>query len=437
MIRRLLAGAATGIVAGSAMAAPTTTFTVNGGINAGYSSNPYLDENGHGTASLSGTVSPNLTVETGTSTTVIGGDATYLKYFNNYGDSRSLDAHISRVQSFSSTLSGSVQAAAADTTSALLNPFVVTLPVAPTDLPVVPSTGALGAGTPAGTGTAATGTDLPVVPVIGGGDIGLPAVPTDIIASRQRVRSYSASGGLTWQASAHDSFGGNAQVVRGVYPGEGHHEGVPAEIGLSDYWSYGGNLNYNRQLNARTTVGATAAFNRTDSALYPDGTSIEPGVTVTYKINRNWTANGSLGLILDTIDLPTGHTHDTELGFGAGLCGAYTRKSVCINVSRQTEPSGYGGLRTRLSASLGGSYQLDERSSLSANAGYARDEATDQTSTGSLSLIQTSLGYSRTLTRRLAFNASVGYQRDKYPHIQSGDGVSASVGLSISLGRNR
>lgn len=426
MMRALLAGGATLLATTAAVATPTTTFDATAGLNAGWTSNPYLQSGGHGTATLSGSIAPVFTIATATSSTTISGDATYLKYLSGYGDSRTLDARVAHSQSFSSHLSGDISLDASDSTSALLNPFLVSLPV---------TTGDLGTIVPVATAAGTSATTIAPVPIATAGTP-LPSLPTDIIASRQNVRTFYGAGDLNWQATAQDQITGSLNAARGVYPG-GHHAGVPDDVQLSNYWNYGGSVSANHQFNSRTRVGAVLSYTRDISQHYPDASSLEPGITVDQRLSSYWTLHAGLNLILETLDLTNGHDHTTQAGFNLNLCGTYPRKTVCFNASRDTTPSGYGGLRTRTSGSVNASYQLTARSSVNGTLGYARDKGNDAIAASSLSLLQANAAYSRTLTRRLAFNVTLGYQRSSYSGFGNADGLSASAGLSISLGRGR
>lgn len=385
--RSLLAAAAlTATATGAARAATTTDFSFVGDLTAGYNSNPYLDEHAPGAATINLSLAPQVTFSTPTGSTVLAGTYSREQYLSNYGHSDYFSANATHKQEFSTELSGTAGASFFDSTSALLQPFL---------------------------------TDAPA-------DI-------DLISSRQRVRSFGGTGELDWQPTSRDSFGVSADVQRTVYPGDLEQ--------LGSYTSYGGSLSYNRVISDRTTVGGLVSVNRTLTTIYPDSTVYEPRATLRQKVNEHWTANGSVGLILEDSSF-AGHSRSTtSVAFSGGLCGTYPRLNLCLNASHDAVPTGYGGTRLRWDGSVTVDYQLAEHSHLSGNAGYARDSASSGAGTAvplpALSFIQASATYAHDLTQRLGLTVTGGYQRRRYQSFGTADALSISAGLRITLGRRR
>lgn len=381
---RFLVTAALVALAGSgARAATTTDYQIVGDLTAGYDSNPYLDGNSHGSATINLSLAPEVTFGSATGSTVISGNFNRVEYLSHYSASTLYAAGITHTQEFSPELSGSASGSFSDSTSALLQPF---------------------------------SDDA--------------AVDTDLLSSHQRIRTFGGTGGLQWTPSEHDSVSVNGNIERSIYPGDVNQYG--------NYTSYGGSGSYNRLLSARTTIGAQMVINRTLYQIYPDSTVYEPRVTLKQKLNAEWTVNGSVGLILENSTSRTRSDHSTSASFDIDLCGEYTRLNVCFDASHDAEPSGYGGVRLRWNGSATVSYSITEHSRVSGTAGYARDSSSsDIDRTPSLSLIQANATYDRDLTRKLGLTVSAGYQRRSYNGFGNADGVSVSAGLRLTLGKRR
>lgn len=382
MIRGAVAGAAMLGIAGTASAAPASYFSLVGTLTGGYSSNPFLEDDAHGSATLGITIDPQLQLATATGTTTISGDFSRVQYLTQSEHSQTFSATIGQVQQLSAKLSANASASFLDSTSALLQPFAAD---APPDV--------------------------------------------DILSSRQRVRTFNLGGGLNWQASAVDTFSLNATYTRSTYPGNSDF--------YSAFTSYGATGSYSHAFSERTSVGANFGITRTTSGLYPDATIYQPRATIKQQVNAHWTLNGSLGVIIQDTDFAGHHDRSTSLGFEADLCGTYPRLNLCVTASRDTSASGYGGVRTQTSLSATGTYTVDEHSRVSGNAGYTKDASQGAFGTPSLSYAQATATYDRDLTKSLGLTATAGYQRRMYHQLGSADGVTASLGLRIRLGRTR
>ena len=382
MIRTTIAGAAILGIAGTASAAPATYFSAFGTLTGGYSSNPFLEDDPRGSATLGLTIDPQLQIASATGTTTIAGDFSRVEYLGHSEHSRSYSASLSQVQQLSTTLSANGSATYIDSTSALLQPFEAD---APPDV--------------------------------------------DILSSRQRVRTVSLGGGLNWQPSTVDTFGVNGSYSHSSYPGSGDL--------YSSYTSYGATGSYSHTFSERTSVGASLGVTRTTSKLYPDATIYQPNLTLKQRINAYWTLDGSVGVIIQDSVFAGHHDRSTSLGFNADLCGTYPRLTLCFLASRNTSASGYGGVRTQTSISTNGTYTLDEHSRVSGNAGYTKDVSDGEFGPPSLSYAQASATYDRDLSKTLGIIATAGYQRRMYHQLGTADGVSASLGLRVKLGRTR
>lgn len=241
---------------------------------------------------------------------------------------------------------------------------------------------------------------------------------TDLLSIGQRSRSYGANGTLQWTPTGRDTFYIGPQYTRTTYPGR---------LG-SDFEAYGLSAGYMRRINEKLRVGVDLTTQRVNSDSFADSTSYQGGVRLMYDFSPIWTFDGNVGLIHQT----SRGSSSTTPGFSAELCGKYPRYRVCVEASRQSAASGFGGLRTdnRVRATL--DYDLTTLSRLNFGAVY------DLSKSSGVSIIPTqkyweiSGGYSRTITDRLSAGFSGRYQSRDYGAF-AGVADSTVTGYSVTL----
>lgn len=370
----LLTAAGLAVVATPSGAAPIE-FSATARANAGYASNPFLlpGENG-GSISIGGSFSPQLTSRTATSVTTLTGDFDRTEYLRNYEHSDNLGVNLNRQQQFSSALSGNAHV---------------------------------------GYSTSRGGFDTPE-------DI----LDQTTLGARRRL--VMGDGGLTWQASARDVVALRVFGSHASYAGRG----------LSSYDQYGVTGSYSRVLSERTRVGASLSASRTESGISGDTDTVQPNLTLRQQLGPFWSLDGSVGLIFQRTSQLGFRSSSKSVGFDADLCGTYPRWTLCFTASRQTSPSGLGGLRTETYGRVSYDYRLDERSRFNLGASYSTSSAKDRiVPFPREKYVSADAGYSRDLSRRISVGASGSYRRRELRGFGTADGFTGTLNLIAKIGR--
>jgi hypothetical protein len=252
----------------------------------------------------------------------------------------------------------------------------------------------------------------------------------------RRTKTIHGTYQLQWQASAMDQLSYGAQIQHLSY-GKGANT---ANLGTpSAYTQYAVNAGYNRVVDARTSVGAQVALSTVRSRLYPDSRVVQPSLTAKRQLTAVWELDGHIGMVFQHIEGPFASSH-TSLGFGANLCGAYPHTHLCLTVTHDTQPSGYGSLRTE--TSIGGTvtHEFDERSRVKINAQYLRNSSDRLQIGGTLipsnvKAVLASADYDRDITQRISAGFGGKYQQRELTGLPSGHSYTASIHVTAKLGR--
>jgi hypothetical protein len=377
-VRKVVAFIGAVVVAAPGMAATDTRFSMTAQAGVGYDSNPFLNENAKGSLTGDITLSPQIDWVTPTSSTKLSGQVNRVEYLKNYDASRSYDATLTRNQQFNEKLSGNAQIGFSDSTTALLEP--------------------------------------------GEDDFGT--------SSNNRRRQYSGSGSLSYQPDARNSFTTGANYQKAQYPGE--------DSGLNDYDSYGGSFGYSRVISDRTTVGVTLGVSQMNSKNNPDSTSYQPQITLKHAFNSAWSLDAAVGIIFQRTKFGGATDSTRNLGLQLDLCGTYPRQSICIGASRDSSASGYGGPRIRSEAHVNYSYQLNERSRITANGTYTTDKSSSFAFVADkIEYARASAGYERDLTQRLSVGALADYSWRSFSGSSSSNSIAGSAYLRMKFGRTQ
>jgi len=374
--------AAYGLIATLLLGAATTTaaapvelgMTVQGRV--GYGSNPYLAEDDNPGSLLAGIrISPELTTRTATSTSSLSGYYDYTRYARRYGHTDTLAIDARHKQQFSPTLSGNIHAGYLDSLNALFGP--------------------------------------------------IDTVDEAAIGRRQRIASGDFS--LTYQPNARDNWDILGNISHAHYPGEVSR--------LSDYTNYGGGIGYSRAFSENTRIGARFTVGRYDSDAFADTTSYQPSLTLRQRLGSNWTLDGRIGAIFQHTSLAGLHYNSTSLGFGATLCRQVPRYTLCFDGSRDTSPSGLGGLRTETRGSASFNYTLSERSNVSLSATYGHSKTGGFSNEPDQDFGVVRAEYTRRLTERISIGGSVDYRHQRYEGIRKVHAVAGALNITAQIGR--
>lgn len=350
--------------------------TVEGRV--GYGSNPYLYYDRAGGSGLVGfTLAPEVDWKQATATTVLSGAYNRDQYFTHYDHAEDYNVDLRRTQQFSSKLSGTAHAGYFSSISGLLSPYYDTIVVQPTSV--------------------------------------------DSLAVGTREHRIYGDAGLQYTPNARDAFSVTGTVIRDDF----QHFG-------GDYTYVGGTGSYSRAIDAKTRVGVELIGGQTYSKAFPDSSSVQPAATLERKLSAHWTFNGSLGAIIER-ERYAGRNHTTVTpGFTAALCDKQSRLDLCLTASRQSAPSGIGGLRRETQFGASATYRLNERSRITASGAYGFSDADariliDNVSYGDQRYAFARLNYQRDLSRRLSAGASGYYQS------RSGSGLPNIHALAITF----
>jgi hypothetical protein len=249
---------------------------------------------------------------------------------------------------------------------------------------------------------------------------------SDPLTIGQRTKRLSGGGGFSWQPSALDSITG------GVNASNVKYSGGNASSLARDYDQYGANLGYSRTIDARTSIGVQVSANKVDSKFYPNTQSVQPALTLQRKLSEAWTFDGNIGLIAQKVD---GRGTSTSLGYGASLCGNYPRTEFCVTASRQSTPSGIGGLRktTQFGSTL--TQRFSERSRVVGRLSYDDSKGQGSTVVSNAKVYQARMDYGYDLTQRLTVGAGARYQRRELSGGATGDSIGGTVNLTMKVGR--
>ncbi|MDO6416801.1 hypothetical protein Q4F19_20630 [Sphingomonas sp. BIUV-7] len=249
----------------------------------------------------------------------------------------------------------------------------------------------------------------------------------DLLSIGQRTRTYGADGTLQWTPTSRDSFYIGPQYSHTTYP----------STAISDFEQYGLSAGYLRQVNARMKLGVDTSLQRVKSDAFASSTSYNAALRLVYDFNEIWQFDGNVGIIFQKSGI--GGTTSTP-GFSAQLCGKYPRYRVCVQGSRQSAASGFGGLRTdnRIGANV--TYDLSARSSVNFAAVYDVSESRGLSIIPKQKYWELSGGYSRTLTDRLSAGFSGRYQHRDYGSLVAGgdstvSGYAATLDIAYKFGR--
>jgi hypothetical protein len=345
----------------------------------GYGTNPFLYDNSNAGSGLIGfTLAPQVDWREPTATTVLSGSYNRDQYFSKYGHADDYGVDLRRTQQFSSKLSGTAHAGYFSSISGLLSPFYNNIVSQPGTI--------------------------------------------DSLAVGARQKRVFGDVGLDYQPNARDAFS-----VTGV----AEHDSYSRFFG-GNYTYVGGTGSYSRAIDARTRVGVQLVGGESFSRAYPDTASIQPAATLQRKLSAHWTFKGSLGAIIELER--TGGRSRTRVtpGFSASLCDDHPRLSLCATASRQTAPSGLGGLRRETQFGVEGTYRLTERSRVTGSVVAGRSDTddpvlVDRVAYGNQRYVFARVSYQRDLSRRLAAGASGFFQQ------RSGGGLRNIHALAITF----
>ncbi|WP_174274258.1 hypothetical protein [Sphingomonas bacterium] len=346
-----LAVAGAGVLSGSAEAA-STFFGGTFDLRAGYGRNPQLRTGLSGDSPVfGGRLDAVLTRLTGKGRTTLSGTADITQSTKIYGRTENYLVQLSQQQQISARIAGSADVSYSDTTNPAAN-----------------------------YGT--TARDL--VPI------------GDVLTLGQHSRQLAGDVNASWQMDAKDLFQGAVNASHTSFD----------SVVASSYTQYGGSFGYLRTINARTRIGFQLSGLKIRSDSYPGSSSFQGGLQLTQKLSQAWTFQGGVSGVLQKAN---GGSFKT-IGFNGSLCGDYPRYTICVIGSRQSAPSGIGGLRNDTQGSVRINYKLSARSQINGEITYDISNAKG-IALATQRYYDAALSYRRTIRPRISAGFSARYQR--------------------------
>lgn len=373
-------------------ASAKTDLAINGSVNARVAQNPYLTNGANqSTVSVIGALSPTLTMSDAESSVSISGTVQHIEYDRLFPSSDTV--------------------------------FV--------------SAGGNWRFSPKWTGTASLTYDNSIVGENGFfsfgqfNDDGVRPPPTadDLTLAGRRIRrrSFGAQTGLTYQPNARDTF--NFTLFA-------NDSRTLATVDTQNFTTYGNSASFSRRISSRTSAGLSNTIVRYECRAVGTcySNSIQPQLTLSTTLGRDWTLNGSAGATFSQIRLPSENRDTVSPAGSITLCRRQSRMDICLTASQTIETAVSNGARPTLALTSTINYRLDQRSSLGFSAGYSRS-AESALNQGDYDFLSTRVFGSRVIARNVSFTVDGGYDRTTSPILGTRSTFSVSMGLSFSLGR--
>jgi hypothetical protein len=260
---------------------------------------------------------------------------------------------------------------------------------------------------------------------------GLPLDDVTVLGARGRITTINAGAGIEYTASARDRIGlsGNYQNVSLTHPGAADYEVGSVEA------------KYDRVVSARATVGLIGGY-RTynyDEALSSDAKSLSVLGSIGLQLDEAWKLTAAAGVARTRLDASAMEAERTLTSFSgnASLCREDTRESLCVDYARQTQPTGYAGIRNSDIVSVSYSFRASEYDSVTLGGTYSRDSnlASGATPVPATELVGVRGGYERRINQRLSSYIEASVDRLRRSDLSIDPRVRVGAGIRYVFGR--
>jgi len=205
---------------------------------------------------------------------------------------------------------------------------------------------------------------LPLVPPPTPGGLITPPIllpPTgDFLSVTGREYSFSGHAGGTFALSQHDSM----SVSSGV-----EHVLFHSEIARTSYTTVPVSLAFDRQLSARTTVGARVVAQDTEYDGPASVRLITPQLTGRMLLSPRLSLDGAVGVSFARIDNGVTVSHSTGLSAQANLCGQGETSFFCGRFSADEQTATTAGPARSISGAVDYTQRLDADQTISFSLG--------------------------------------------------------------------
>jgi len=177
-------------------------------------------------------------------------------------------------------------------------------------------------------------------------------------------REYSAAGhgGASFALGPHDSLSLSSGVEHTVF-----HSG----LARTSFTRIPASLAYDRQLSARSTIGARVTAENTDYDGPFSFRSITPQLTARTLLAQRVTLDGAIGVSFARVDDGLTIRHSTGLSAQANLCGQGETNFFCARFSADEQTATTAGPARSISGGIDYSQRLDANQSISFSLGLA------------------------------------------------------------------
>jgi len=274
---------------------------------------------------------------------------------------------------------------------------------------------------------------LPLVPPpVPGGTITPPIlIPPngDFLSVTGREYSFSGHAGGTFALGPHDSF----SLTSGA-----EHVLFRSGAARTAYTTVPVSLAYDRQLSARTTVGARVSAVDTEYDGPASVRSITPQLTARMTLSPQITFEGALGVSFARFDDGLTVRHSTGLSGDARVCGQGETSFFCARVSADEQTATTAGPARSLSAGVDYTQRLDRDQSLSFSLSATRYSSPRSVIIGQTfsdtTYLRASASYSRRFSTRLFGGVDVAARKLTQNGPDPKTDLSASLFIRYRLG---
>lgn len=392
-------------------------FSADAGLTEGFSSNPFLGNNGERQSVFAEiSFSPRYLLLEPTASTSLFGYYRRAQYFSTDQSSQSYalgGSHTRQVDPLTSlTLGVDFNSVIAGERQPLF--------VSPLDPPEPTVPGGADPGTPP-TGEAPTDPG------------GIPDVVTDptLVGTGQRTSMLNVSGSLSTRLSGFDTLSASMNATR-TFQGSG-----PA----ADYRTVSGSAAYSRTLSPRSSGGLQMSVSRTNYLGSDaqgvggfDSAVIQPQLTFQTQLTPRINLSAALGAMF--IKSSGGRSDSNSISGSFSACRNGQNDSMCISVSRDAVATGIGGVRKQFGASFSYSHRLGPYDTLGTTLSYSRYSSVDEIDPSGENL-STNVIWSTRLSERLSGGVSLSL-RDQSNAVRSASAdYNGQVYVSMRIGRLR
>jgi hypothetical protein len=242
---------------------------------------------------------------------------------------------------------------------------------------------------------------LPIVPPPIPGGIITPPILTppggDFLSVTGREYSFAGHGGGTFALGPRDSLSLSSGVEHVVF-----HSGASRTA----YTRVPASISYDRQLSARTTIGARISAETTDYEGPASFRVITPQITARTQLAPTITLDGAIGVSFARVNDGLAIRNTTGLSAQASLCGQGETSFYCARFSADQQTATTAGPARSIGGSVDYTKRLDADQTISFSLGFTHYSTPTSVLTSRIfsasSYYRAAASYSRNLTTRLS-----------------------------------